>query len=69
MPSLSGMFLVELVSFLIVWPIVWWLGGRLADDGIGKRPSPPPRELPDNVVDLDAFRRRHTHRVPRQRTR
>jgi hypothetical protein len=49
-------FLVEIVSFLIIWPIVWWLGGLLAEDGIETSPKPP---LPDNVIDLEQFRRRH----------
>jgi hypothetical protein len=57
-------FLVELVAFLIVWPIMWWLGGRLAADGISREPTRrPPADLPDNlpsnVIDLEQFRRRH----------
>jgi hypothetical protein len=49
------MFFFEIVSFMIVWPIVWWLGGRLARDG--ERPAPPREPLPDNVVDLASYRR------------
>jgi hypothetical protein len=52
------MFLVEIVTFMIAWPILWWLGGRLARDS--RRPAS--REAaPDHggkVVDLEAFRRR-----------
>jgi len=53
------MFLVELVSFMIIWPILWWLGGRLASDGIDPVDRPKRRVLPENVVDLEQFRKRH----------
>lgn len=46
------MFLVEIITFMIVWPIVWWLGGRLSREGLAP-PRPPP-----NVVDLEVWRRR-----------
>jgi hypothetical protein len=51
------MFLVEIITFMIAWPILWWLGGRLARNERG-----PARGEggtgPGNVVNLDAFRRR-----------
>lgn len=49
------MFFFEIVSFMIVWPIVWWLGGRLARDG--EKPATPREPGPDNVVDLASYRR------------
>lgn len=46
------MFVVEILAFLLVFPIAWWLGGRL-----GRGPeAPAPR--PPNVVDLEVWRRR-----------
>jgi hypothetical protein len=56
------MFFFEIISFLIVWPFVWWLGGRLAhDDGA---PVSRDREAsgPDNVVDLQAWKARQASR-------
>jgi hypothetical protein len=53
-------FLVELVSFMIIWPLVWWLGGRLSKDGLDPVDTGSKRRiLPENVIDLDQFRRRH----------
>ncbi len=46
------MFVVEILAFMLVFPIAWWLGGRL-----GREPeAPAPR--PPNVVDLEVWRRR-----------
>jgi len=49
------MFFFEIVSFMIAWPILWWLGGRLARNE--ERPAAPREPLPENVVDLAAYRR------------
>jgi hypothetical protein len=64
------MFLVEIVTFMVAWPILWWLGGRLDREArapsrapSAKGPAPGSGERPreaDNVVDLAAYRARKT---------
>jgi hypothetical protein len=53
------MFLVEIITFMIAWPILWWLGGRLARDQQGPARRPDAGGPGDaKVVDLAAFRRK-----------
>jgi len=53
------MFFFETFAFVLVFPICWWLGGRIAR-AESKTPPVRPR-APDEaeVVDLDDWRRRH----------
>lgn len=60
------MFFFEVVSFLIFWPILWWLGGRLARDDAPASPRRSPPDLPANVVDLAAYRRAQRASDPRR---
>lgn len=53
------MFFFETFAFVIVFPLCWWLGGRVARAENKTRP-PRPRE-PDEaeVIDLEVWRRQH----------
>jgi hypothetical protein len=60
------MFLVEIVTFMVAWPILWWLGGRL-DRAARQQPAPQLRA--GKVVDLAAFRQRKEEAARRRVSR
>jgi hypothetical protein len=56
------MFFFEILAFIIVWPLVWWLGGLDRDDRRGATPRPPDPPEGAKVVDLHAWRIRRARK-------